>query len=234
MESQKGRKIHGLALSAQERESFLEALKLEDEAMVAYQEDRDASGFSEIQAMRVLTLRHLYRKTGYKGYLLLARHSAEVGVEIAEESGLPEALAIPMHTLGKVYEDLEKWPEAAMAQQKAIDIMTNTPPASHNRLAFLAEIRLHLYADEYMAGDKEALLGLDEAIVTLENDTAEPRYNRDVWLSGGYMSKAKILKVDNLNEARAAMQKAKAVIDANTELTLRKQEWEKLSKEISA
>ncbi|MBI1871987.1 tetratricopeptide repeat protein [Candidatus Collierbacteria bacterium] len=232
MESQRARQIHLLEEQAREKGEFTEALKFAEEALVAYVEDDDLLGAAEVLAAQVLIYRHLFEKTEKKAFLLLAEVAATKSVRMAGESGQPEALAIPNHTLGKVYEDMGKWQEAVAAQQKAIEITTTTPPASHNRPAFLAEIRTHLFADKYMAGDKSALTGLDEAIVALEGETVELKYNRDVWLSGGYMSKAKVLKADNPAMAKEAMQKAKAVIDANSELTLRKQQWEKLAKEI--
>lgn len=227
MESQRGRQSHGLAEQARERGEFVESIKLLDEALMAYVEDGDLPGAAEALSSQVLAWRHIFEKTGKKGFLLLAETAATKSVAIAKESGSPEALAIPFHTLGKVLEDLGRWQEAADSQQKAVEVMEKTPPERHNRPAYLAEIKGHLYVVKYMAGDKSALTGLDEAILVLEGDNVEPKYNRDVWLSGQYMSKAKILKTDNPAASAEAMQKAEAIIEANPNLTLRKQQWEK-------
>lgn len=234
MDSEKGRQLHKQANIAMEEGDFLAALKFTDEALAVYVEEGDIFGAAEVLALQVLTFRHLWEKSGKKEFLDLAEVSATKSVRMAEKSGKPEAVAVPLHTLGKVCEDLGQWPEAAEAQQKALDIMTRTPPERHNRPAFLAEIRTHLYADQYRAGDKGALFGLNEAIAALEADSTEPRYNRDVWLSGGYINKAKILKTDDPAEARGALDEARKIIEANPELKLRKEQWEKLAKDFSA
>src|SRR5258708_11979925 len=49
------RKIHGLSEQAREQGKTLTALKLNDEAMVAYQEEGDILGFTENLASRVLS-----------------------------------------------------------------------------------------------------------------------------------------------------------------------------------
>ena len=63
MQSEEGRRIHGLAAQAREDGNHLEALKLSDEAMLAYQKDGDILGFAEVLADRSITLRHLYGET---------------------------------------------------------------------------------------------------------------------------------------------------------------------------
>ncbi len=228
MESAKGRLLHQQALAAQEKGDFLAALKLIDEALAIYIEEGDILGAAEVLALEVLTFRHLYEKTGKPEFLDLAEISATKSVKMAQKTGKPEAMAIPLHTLGKVLEDLEKWSEAAQTQEQALMIMQNNQPA------FGAEIRVHLFADKYQGGDRGAILGLDEAIAQLDQDKTEPRFERDVWLSGGYMTKAKILKSDNPAAASEALAKAKQIIIANPELILRKQQLERLEKEFTA
>lgn len=233
MESTKGREIHALAEHAREGGKFEDALKHLAEARYAYIMDGDLLGASESLSSEVFTYLHLAEQTGKTEFKLLAEISAMQAIKMAEMSNQPEALAIPYHTLGKVQEDLGEWSEAVDAHQKAIEVMQKNPPERHNRPAYLAEINSHLYQDRYMAGNKDALSGIDQAIEVLEkNEGNEPKYNRDVWLSGAYMRKARVLRTDNPEVAKEAMLKAKAVIDANPDLGLRLKQWEKVANEF--
>lgn len=56
MESE-GRRIHGQAAHAREEGKHLDALKLHDEAMLAYQKDGDQLGLAEVLADRSIVLR---------------------------------------------------------------------------------------------------------------------------------------------------------------------------------
>lgn len=223
-----GRRIHGLAEQARERGEFLEALKLTDEAMIAYQSAGDSLGFAEIQSSRFLTLRHLYEKTNDCNYLVLAKHAAMSSVEIAENSGQKDALAIPYFNLAKAQETLGELQAAVVSYQKAVQFMQENPPISHNRPGVLADFKCHLHNCEYKAGDKSALERILSALADLEASD-EPKYNKDVWMSGTYMRLAENLRVDNLAKAQEYFQKAKEIIDANPELTLRKEQWSKLA-----
>lgn len=224
----RGRQLHGQAEQAREEGNFLKALQLTDEAMVAYQEAGDELGFAEIQASRFLTLRHLFEKTDSKHYLVLARHAAMASVEIAETSGNKEALAIPLFNLAKAQESLGQLDEAIESYRKAVDNIVNNPPATHNRPSVIADFKVHLTTAEYKNGDKTALERAISALSDLEK-ADEESYNKNVWLSGGHMRIAEILREDNPEEAKKHLQKAKEIIDADPRLELRKNQWEKLA-----
>jgi tetratricopeptide (TPR) repeat protein len=228
VDKETARQIHGHAETAREQGKFPEALKFTDEALIAYQEENDALGFAEIQASRFLTLRHLFDKTGYEGYLVLAKFSAMASVEIAQRSNDPKTLALPLYNLAKVQEDLKEFPEAIGTYHKTIDAFTSNPPDQHNRPGVLADMKIHLHVCRYKNGEKEALNDILSAISELEA-TDEPKFNKDVWMSGGYMRLAELLKDEDLNKAKEYLQKAKVIIDANPELILRKGQLEKLA-----
>lgn len=228
----KARDLHAQAEIARERGDFLEALKLTDEATVAYQEEGDKSGFAEIQASRFIALKHLFQKTGDKNYLTLAKHTALSSVEIAEGSSQPEALAIPYLNLGEAQAQLEEWQEAADAYTKAIDCFTKNPPPTNNRPAVLLNIKSHLCQAEYKAGDKSALQRAEELILELEKQD-EDSYNKNVWLSGAHMRIAEMIHKDNREKALEHLQKAKEIIDSDERLVLRKGQWEKLNKIVN-
>lgn len=222
-----GRKIHALAEQAREKGDFLEALKLIDEAMISYQENGDKPGFAEIQSSRFLTFRHLFEKTGDKNYLILAKYSTMASVQLAETSGQKEALALPFFNLAKAQETLGELQEAVASYQKAVDNIINNPPTEHNRPGVLADFKGHLYTCQYKNGDRDALVKAEQALADLEQ-SSEPEYNKQVWISGAHMKIADILRTDNPQKAKDHLQKAKEIIDANPDLKLRKEQWEKL------
>ena len=232
MISKIGRKLHGKAEGAREEGRFLDALEFTDKATIAYQKNRDLLGLAEVQASRQSTFKQLYRQTGDKNYLILEKNAAKAAVEIAEESGVKEALAIPYHNLGKYYEESGNHKKAAKFFRKALENMKNNPPKIHNRLGVIADIKGHLYASEYMAGDKSALEGAEQSLNELENSGEDKisQYNFDVWLSGAYIRIAQMLRKNNHQKAKEHLYKAKDIIDINPNLKLRKEQWEKLAK----
>lgn len=229
--SEKGREIHARAEQAREKGEFLEALKFTDEAMAAYVEDGDILGFTEVLQSRALTARHLADKTGSDLWLRYALHVAMAGVEAAEKSGDKSAVIIPYHTVGKTYESLEEYDEAVKWHQKAVDHVGQLP-SLHNREGFKAEMMGHLYFCQMMTGDAGAYEKLGVAIEMLKKSD-ESKYNKEVWLSGMYMSAAQgLVSLGRKEEASEQMNKAKQIIDSNPDLTLRKQQWERLEKEL--
>lgn len=245
MESE-GRNFHGQAEQARERGEFAKALELTDQAMVSYQEAGDNLGFAEVQSSRFLTLRHLYEKTGDRNYLILAKYAGMASVEIAEAAGNKGALAIPYFNLAKAQESLNEHKNAVESYKKAVENQTNNPSPFHNRAAVLADMKVHLETCTYKAGDKSALERAEvslqelEAVPVISDEefvakgkkleyNEEVLYNKNVWVSGGHMRIAEILREDNPEKAKEHLQKAKEIIDSDPRLELRKKQWEKLA-----
>lgn len=222
------REIHGQAAHAREAGQHLEALKLSDEAMLAYQRDNDILGLSEILTDRSLVYRHLADETEDENFLIIAKHEMIASIEIAEKSGNKQALALPYFNLAKVHESLNELDDAKNYYQKAVENMINNPPDQHNHPAVLADMIVHLATCEYRVGDTGGLERALTAIDELEK-SEEVKYNKDVWLSGAHMRIAEMLKEEDLEKAKEYLQKAKEIIDANPDLKIRKQQWEKLA-----
>jgi len=108
MDMSKGREIHQEALDLQENGDFEGALVKEMGALVAYQEEEDQQGYSEIHAMLYLTLNHLHEKTSWVGYLVTSKHMAKAGVELAEKSEDKGNMAVPLFNLAKVEDKLRE------------------------------------------------------------------------------------------------------------------------------
>ena len=234
MESE-GRRIHGQAAQAREEGRHLDALKLHDKAMLAYQKDGDKLGLAEVLADRSIVLRHLFEETEDKSWLFIAKAEMKASVEIAKESGDKTAIAIPLYNLAKIYESLGDYQQAVNTYREAIGSMENNPPASHDRQAVLLDMKIHLNYAEYKSGDRSALERMLENTKKLENsDEAEvSKYNYDVWVSGAHMSLAEMLAEDAPEKAREHLQRAKEIIDANPDLGLRKKQLEKLTQSFS-
>lgn len=230
MESTRGRQIHQVALAAQEKGSFAEALKLEAEAEVSYQADGDLAGFAEIQSMQALTYSHLYEKTGFRGFLTKRKFLAMAAVELSSNSGQKESLAVPLFNLAKVQDDLGEYDGALENYQKALSALPDN--ATHNRPAVVADWKNHLAVCEYKNGNKSALVKAQATAEELAKAEEDDSYSKNVWLSGAHMRMALMLKTDNPVLAKEYLAKAKVIIDGDERLGLRKQQWVKLAEII--
>ena len=232
MASNKGRQIHEQALAAQEKGEFLEALKLEDEAMIVYGEDGDGFGFSEIQAMRTLTYRHLYEQTGNEGYLIKAKHEAMSSVALAEFDEDEYSLAIPLVGLGRIMADLADFPHAAENFQRAVAILEKYPEGKHSRKSVIADYKVHLGVALYRAGDEAAFSMAEEALEELGASTDASAYEKGVWLSGGHMKIAEAVNKTDREKAMEHMRAAKKIIDSDEKLKLRLEQWNRLEERL--
>lgn len=227
-DSKEGRRLHALAEETREKGLFLEALEYTDKATLAYQKDHDLLGLAEVQSSRQSTFKHLYRQTKDKVFLLLEKYSAQAAVEIAEESGIKEALGIPYHNLGKYYSEAGEYEKAVEAFRKAVENLTKFPSEKHSRPSVIADIKGHLHAAEYHTGDKSALGRAQEALEELEQSEEKSTYNKNVWLSGARLRIAKMLAGDNPDLARKHAKVAREIIESDERLILRKHQLEEL------
>lgn len=231
-DSQEGRHLHQLAENARESGDFLKALEYTDQATLAYEKDHDLLGLAEVQSSRQSTFKHLYRTTDDRTFLLLEKHAAEAAVEIAQASGIKEALGIPYHNLGKYYFEAEKYEKAAEAFRRAVENLTQYPSERHSRTSVIADIKGHQYAAEYHTGDKTALSSVLDALQELER-AEEDSYNKNAWLTGAHIRIAEMLARDDLQLAKKHLEEARRIIEEDKRLILRKNQLEKLEKNIT-
>jgi tetratricopeptide (TPR) repeat protein len=232
MKESQGRSVHGQAEKSREQGKFIESLEQTDKALVLYQQDNDWFGFCDVLSSRVITLRHLYENTGKKEYLIVAKHEALAAIEVAKNNSDPSVSMMPYMNLGRIQDTLGEFKDAAESYSKAVEIMQSHPPKEHNRPGVLADMKVHKEVVLYKLGDKSVVDRVLQALSDLEK-TDEPKYNKDVWMSGGYMKLAEALKEDNTEKAKEYLDQAKKIIDANPQLTLRARQWEKLAKTFS-
>lgn len=227
----KARKLHAVASQKREEGKLLESLQANDEALLEYDLENDDLGFAEGIACRAITLRVFANLNNSRKLLILAKHEMLAAIEIAKKSGQKESLAMPLFNLAEVREDLEEYSEAAETYKEAIKNFMEGAPKRHDRLSVLANMNMHLWPCAYKAGDKNALSLAEKALSDLQN-AEEKKYNKDVWISGGYMRMASAIANDNAKKAREYMQKAREIIDSNPDLTVRKKQWEKLNSKL--
>ena len=227
-DSTEGRRLHGFAEEARESGDFLKALEYTDQATLAYQKDGDVFGLAEVQSSRQSTFKHLYRKTGDSVFLTLEKHAAQSAVEIAEKSGQPEAVGIPYHNLGKYYFEVKEYKKAVEAFRKAVENLEAHTDNRHSRPSVIADIKGHLAAAEYHAGDRNALEGALAALTDLQNSTDNWDYNMNAWISGAHLRIAEMLRHDNPDLAHEHLKKAEEIITGDTRQVLRKEQLEKL------
>jgi tetratricopeptide (TPR) repeat protein len=229
--SQKGRDIHAKVENLRESGNFWESIKLAQDAVRTYYSEKDYSGLVDIQGSISLAYGHLYQKTKDKIFLIYAQGSAELGVKIAKEAGLNTILARPIFNLAKVEEDLGDYAKAAKFYQEAVEIFKKYPQKEHNRPGVLADMKIHMETCKYKAGDKGALQRSLEAIDELENSDEKEisKYNFDVWLSGGHMRIAQMLKDADPQTAKKTFVSGKRNNQRNPELKLRAEQWKELS-----
>ncbi len=225
----KGRKLHAKAAQEREKGNFSKSLDFNDKALFAYDTDNDPLGFAEGIACRSITLRVYANLHDNRRILTLAKYEMMAAVAIAKESGKKESLAMPLYNLAKLQEDLGELQDAVHTYKQAVDNMENNPPERHKNPSVLADMQAHMTTCEYKAGDKTALERAKKALSVLEEAEEPNAYNKDVWITGGYMKIADVLRKDDPKKAREYLQKAKQIIDANPDLELRKKQWEKLN-----
>lgn len=224
-----GKAHHIEAEKARENGDYLEALKHTDEATLSYQKEGNIVGLCEVQSSRYLIFQHLFEQTDDRNFLILGKFAAKAGVKIAKKSEKPEALAIPLFNLAKALTLLGKHEKAQEIYHEALDAL---PQSSHNLPSVEADIKIHKAICSYQMGNKDALSEVQEAINMLEN-SEENIYEKDVWISGGYMKLAEAVFMENPATSKEYLTKARTIIDANPGLRHRKQQLEKLEQKLS-
>lgn len=227
-DSIEGRRLHQLAEEARESGNYEKALEYTDQAALVYQKDHDLLGLSEVESSRQSTFKHLYRETGDPAFLVLEKHAALCAVEIAEKSGIPEALGIPYHNAGKYYFEAKEYQKAAEFFKKAVENLETYPEGRRSRPSVIADIKGHLFAAEYFAGDKNTLNRALQALQDLENASEDSTYSKNAWLTGAHLRIAEMVKDDNKDLSLKHLQDAERIIDQDKRQILRRKQLEKL------
>ena len=217
---------HHQAEDAREYQDYQVSLELAVDSELSYDEAGDLIGFSEVQATKALTYRQLFKVSKAGHFLVLAKHAALAAVEVAQNSGIKEALAIPVFNLAKIFEEVGDLTQAIKLYEEALEHIENNPPVHQDRPAVKLDFEMHLLIAKLRNGDKSLEDEIVELLHKIENDEDESDYNKKVWVSGGFLKLAEILKeFKYLNEARK-------IIESDDRLELRNIEWQELANEL--
>lgn len=222
----KGRLLHIQADQLREKGEFVKALELLAQAIFAYQQEKLLSKIAECAASESLSYRHLFDQTGALEYLILAKHAAMAGIDIANKLQDTKTQAICEYNLGKVLESLGEIDDAINHYKKAIDLGFSDQPA------MLAEMKTRLAVAEFKNGDKDAMVRFEAALDELRNSEEKDNYSKNVWLSGAYMHMAEALLLTDNAKARALLSTAEKIIDSDLRLKLRGKQLEKLKEKL--
>lgn len=227
-----GHQIHMKAEQTRESgaaDAAAQALKLAHQSYIAYEIEGNKPGMAKALSSASIARRHRWQETGERSHLEEALGEQIRAVAIARESGERTAVAIPLFQLANVQEAMGNLSDAVATYGEAVDEITHNAPESDNRPAVVANFKVHAATCAYKNGDKSALIRAEESLHELEAADEQDAYAKDVWVSGGYMRFADMLRGDNPTKARSSLQRAKEIIDANPALKKRKEQWRKLA-----
>lgn len=184
-----GYDFHKKAEELREKDNHTEALKMIDEAIVAYQKEQNYSDLSEVLQSRVLTYKYLFLLTKGEVFALLAKKDAEVSLEITQKYNVKDGVGSCYFRLGKIAMLFEDYKLAAENYQKALDNYTGSNSER-------GDYRYHLGTafgklDQLEKAKEIMLKGLSEI---QENKGEVDLFLTHVWESGCYMRLVELLK----------------------------------------
>lgn len=229
----KGRQLHAVAAKEREEGNPLASLTANDQALLAYDEANDDLGFAEAIACRALTLKNYATERNSRRFLIFVKGELTAAVQIARESGNAEAMGLPLYHLAQAYEDLGEFSEAISLYKKAIISIKTAGSSENNVPSFLATMEIHLTTCEYKNGDKTAISRAEAALQLLEKADEPRAFTKHVWVSGGHMRIAEILRKDNPEIAQRHLAVAEKIITSDPQLIIRNRQLELLKKQFT-
>ena len=222
-----GLKFHELAEEAREKDNHLEALKFIEEAIFNYQKEKDHPSLVKAIQSRFLIYRHLFFLTKDQSYAILAQKDSEASLSIAEKYNLTEIIGSSYFNLGKTAMLFKSYKEAIKQYELAIEKYHGTNTEKGDYYYHLGEA---FFKDNQKEKGKETIL---KGLKQIEDyaDEVDP-FLVHVWSSGCHIYLAKLLKEDNPQEAKESFDKAKAIIDSDDKLIIRKRQIKELAKDF--
>lgn len=221
----KAEELHKKSEIAREQDKLLYALKLIEEALALYQEDKNYTGFTKALQSRVLIYKHLFLLSGDKKFVTLAQKDAEGSLEIALKNNLTNIICSCYFRIGEIATILENYSKAIYNYQKSLDLYEGTKTEKGDYRYHLGEV---LYKNGQEEEGKEILLeGLNEI---QENKSEVDSFLANVWESGCYMRLAEVLWNDEPQESKRYLKLAEKIIKDDKRLIIRKRQLNQLAK----
>ncbi len=221
--------VRGLLIQAEqarERGDFKRSLELLGDAIIASIDERKEEKLVDILSSQALVFRHLFDKTQNENYLLLAKHSSQNALEIAQKFTDSTLLCIANYNLGKVNESLKNYDEALKNFKEAVKVKID-------RAAMMAEMKTRLSVLEFRQGDNEAMSRFETYLSDLKNSEDKDNYAHAVWVSGAYMHMADALIDKDNKKAKELLDEASNVIASDMRLKLRKEQLDRLKEKTN-
>lgn len=206
-----------------EEEKYSEALDLYPKVIAEYQKINNYLGEIEAMGGMTLTYKHLYLRTKDETYLKSAMDLCLQSLKIANAHNINDIFHRLYFRLGEIQMIAGSFDKAIESYEKSLSLWDDEN-------AEKGHVTYHLGDAEYAAGKMEkGIAHVREGISMIakyEQETDSFLFH--VWLSGGYMTLAKLLKITDPIEAKSFLAKAQAIIDGDPRLIIRRRQLEEL------
>lgn len=197
----------------------LEAIDAYNHAIVELQANHDYVSLIGSLTGRLLCWKHLFYQTEDKVYALFVKNEAQAISDIMSEYALVDSLHLSHFLLATSALLLDDTLTAEQQFRKAVELY----PTDHaERGDWTAHLGHAMYCNGQKDAGKEMILQGVQMIETHADQIDSFLFN--VWVSGAYLRLAKLLQPDNLADSLFYLAKAKAIIDGDDRLVIRKQQ----------
>lgn len=213
---------------AREEDRLTDALNLIERVIAEYQKADDLEGVVSALLSRCLIHKHQFLVSNELKFAELAQNDAEECLQIAQSKKLTHGMGACYFRLGEIAMLFGNFEGAVNKYQSSIKHYEGTRCEKGDYQYHLGEA---LYRVGKKGQGKRVMLeGLRE-IQNNRNDVDSFLVN--VWESGCYIRLAQLLKHDKSRQAASYLEKARAIIEPDPRLVIRKRQLELLVKDFN-
>lgn len=222
------KELHAEGGNLREKDNHTGALQVLTAAIAKYQKEQNYEGMVDALKDRVLTWKHLALIDNDASLKILAKMDAEAMLAITQEYDLKDKYHTSYFRLGEISMIEGNYRHAVGWYRKSLK--TYVGP-----LAEKGDYRYHLGEALYKDGKKKE--GKDEMLKGL-NEIQEGASEVDpflihVWESGAHMRLADTLSVDEPQEAKKHLEKAREIAESDKKLVIRRRQIKDLEEELN-
>ncbi len=200
----------------------LKALDSYNHAIVAYQKEHNYDGIFEALKGRMLAWKHLYYQDEDPIYVLFLQREAETIAQYVKLMHLEGHDHLVQYLIASAAYHSGDYAKAEKEYREAIHLYPNEDPEKGDWVVHLGETMIRNGKKE--EGKRVVL----EGVKYIESKADEvDSFLRKVWVSGAMLRMAKALQKDDPKESALYFNQAKAIIDGDSRLVVRKRQMEK-------
>lgn len=209
--------LHQQAEKLREQDKLLEAIKLYEEVIIAYQQEKNYTGIVEALGGRCLTYKHLFLLTNDFVFLNLAYYSAKSSLKIARHYKINSKIHRCYFRLG----EMEILKGNYLKAEKYYLVALKKYP---NENSEKGDFQYHLGEAQYLAGQKEiALKNLLSGLALIRKyQSTTDSFLINVWESGCLM------KLYTFTKDKKYLIGAQKIIDSDQRLIIRRRQIKNL------